>query len=493
MSSRTVVLALVTAILLAGVAMLVVSLPSSKSASPSVPVGDRVLDIDTGRLASIAISIGGRTDRIVAGKVPGSWQLEPAGAVPGTVWSLDPARVRELVRLLSETRAIAEPAPGAGIDSGGATVTITYDDKSVQTLRVSPRTLAGQGLIAVSGSRPGISPSSGSTAERLALVADSLHSLLAGPGPRAWRERVLLPGVASGASRVRLINRTGGLALARVGGRWSLTEPVASAADPAAVTRLLATLEAMQAVRFYDESIPDSATGLDSPDARIIIESDLASTEEGANNPRINTTTREVAIGGPADASGRNLFAAMDQGRTLVSIDAAALSKLRLDPAKYIPPGATATAPADVGLVMLAMYARDGTSPREKGWRRTADGWVELRPDGQQVLLRPNDAAEVNGLIAFIATAAPVGIVFETPMGYEPLAAVKIAGHNVEPLDELELATTSGPQGGFIIRSGRVYRLYAAAPPAIDAFLGDALRKPAAKSAGNSGSPDPNK
>lgn len=472
MSSRTVVVALVAAILLAAAAMLVISLPKGVGSAASVPVGDRVLDADAGAVVRLELTGGGRTDVIRTGRTPGTWDLVPAGLSDDRAWSLDATRVRDLLRVIGELRCAATPAGEAKIEPGGWAVKLVYADGSSAEIRLSPRVLAGQGLLAVRArSAPGVPP----PGERLALVPDQLHALLAGQGARAWRERLVLAGASASAARVRLINRYGSVALSRVAGRWGVSEPVGAPADPQAVARLLAALDGLQAARFYDEALPDSATGLDQPAARLIVELDWRDT-----GGKPVSVVRDLSIGGPADAGGRNLFASVDEGggqRTLLAIDAAALSKISLDPGAYITRPATALSALDIGHVVLATAS--GAEPgRERAWRRSPEGWVELLPDGRTVLLQAPQSAEINGLVAFLTSQAPGTVRLDAAPNVESLASIRLGNAQGDPLEDVEvLAVTEPSATPLVLRSGRVSRLYAAPPALLEAMVGPRLPK----------------
>ncbi|MBL8990106.1 MAG: DUF4340 domain-containing protein [Phycisphaerae bacterium] len=472
MSSRTVVVALVAAILLAAAAMLVISLPKGGGAAPSVPVGDRVLDADVGAVVRVELTSGGRTDVIRAGRTPGTWDLVPAGLSDDRAWALDAGRVRELLRVIGELRCSAAPSGEAKIEAGGSALKLSYGDGSTAEIRLSPRVLAGQGLLAVRGrTAPGVSQ----PVERLALVPDQLHALLSGQGARAWRERLVLAGATASAARVRLINRTGSVALSRVAGRWAVTEPVGAPADPQAVARLLATLEGIQAARFYDEALPDTSTGLDQPAARLIVELEWRDAQG-----RPVAVSRDLSIGGPADAGGRNLFAAVDEGggqRTLLAVDAAALSKISLDPGVYVTRPATALSALDIGAVTVATTG--GSSPTvQRGWRRSPDGWVEVLADGRTMLLQSQQAAEINGLVAYLTAQAPSAVRLDAVPNVEPLATIRLANAQGEPLEEIEvLAVTEPSAAPLVLRSGRVSRLYGAPPALLETMLGERLPK----------------
>ena len=68
----------------------------------------------------------------------------------------------------------------------------------------------------------------------------------------------------------------------------------------------------------------------------------------------------ELTVGGAADPAGKTLYASLDGGQTIVSVDTESLSKIRTRPEEYIT-GAITAAPAPEIAVMIF----EGTAPAE--------------------------------------------------------------------------------------------------------------------------------
>jgi hypothetical protein len=378
MSTKGVILALVVAIglALATMALLITQGVGSNKTPVAIPAGERILAaFDPARLRSMDVTLGSTTDRLTPDTTPGDWKLETALQTPtGRTWPVDSERFRSVLRVLAETRAAGTPAPDAGVGENPATIRLTLDDGSTLTLRLASRRLGGQAVISIESTPPTTSsgttqPATASGPPRLALVADSLPNLFTSPGPRGWRRTQLLTGVSLSAVGVRMVTPEASLALARDAGVWSLREPTPATADPEAIRRLFSTLEQVRITRFFDDAAPKpSEAGFDAPTARVIL--NLERRRAGADDVAIDRSDLELTIGSKADATGSTLFATLDEGRTIVAIDTAALSTLSTDPARWISPFALAATPAEVaGLAITPTSttpppAASATTPR---------------------------------------------------------------------------------------------------------------------------------
>lgn len=492
MSTKGVILALVVAIglALATMALLINQGIGSSKTPVAIPAGERILaSFDPARLRSMDVTLGSTTDRLTPDTTPGDWKLETALQTPASrTWPVDSERFRSVLRVLAETRAAGTPAPDAGVGENPATIRLTLDDGSTLTLRLASRRLGGQSVISIESTPPttpsaGAQPPAASTPPRLALVADSLPNLFTSPGPRGWRRTQLLTGVSLSAVGVRMVTPEASLALARDAGVWSLREPTPATADPEAIRRLFSTLEQVRITRFFDDAAPKpSEAGFDAPTARVIL--NLERRRAGADDVAIDRSDLELTIGSKADATGSTLFATLDEGRTIVAIDTAALSTLSTDPARWISPFALAATPAEVAGLSItpttttpppAASAASPVAPAPPAQsplalRRTLDGWVESRPGSAPILQDPTRTEQIAGLIRLLTSTPAQSITLTAPAAFEPLATLAALGTNEQPISELTLARTASP--GFTIKLGSVYRSYPTLPDLLAPLLG---------------------
>lgn len=503
MSSKGVVVALLLTIALALVTMVVLLVQGAGAGSAAVvPPGERLVpNFGTASVEWLEVETpGGGVDRVQHDRAPGEWTLETGRGTPAArTWPVDAERFRSVLRVLAETRAAGTPEAGAGVGPGPTLVRWAFEGGGEVKLSLAARRLGGQGLVEVAATAPGSAQGS-SPSRRVALAADSLHNLFTAPGPRGWRRTQLLPGVAVAAASVRMITPDASLALAREAGVWSLREPVAAPADPEAVRRLFSTLEQVHVARFLDDASPKPAdAGLDTPIARVVI--GLEQRTAGAAGVEVQSVTRELTLGGKADAGGQTLFATADEGRTVVAVEAAGLSTLSTDPTRWISPTALSRAAADVAVLMFKGEARAAATPAapgtgpvaagaggaavavaapvELGFRRTLDGWVELRPDGTQVLQDSSRAEQIAALLNLLTATKAQAISLSAPAAYEAVGTLSVRGTDGAVIEELTLARTATP--GVTIRTGPVFRSYTSVPTLVQGVLGpvEAVQAPA--------------
>ncbi len=179
-------------------------------------------------------------------------------------------------------------------------------------------------------------------------------------------------------------------------------------------------------------------------------------------------------VGGPADASGRNLFVAVgsgsETGRRIVAVDAAGLSAaLTTSPADYIAPAAARTVPADVGALSLstdpAIVADSSVAggPLRRGerrFKRSLGAWADVLEDGRESQLADGDSNAVTEVLTFLNTRTPQRIAVTPPDGYTPAGAIVLATQAGEPLELFEIGTL--PAAAIALRSGDIYRTYPA-------------------------------
>ena len=496
MSNRTLLIALVVALALGAATLLVVRL---QNATPrSLGVGERLISIAPTNIAALTLRMHGAQDlRIERDAEPGSWRLVEGASAPmgsgtttrtdpmratalGSAWPLDASRVQDVLRMLSEVRTTGRPAADAAQGADSLSLTIEPDATAGGAgpleIDLSTRRLAGSVLASV---RSVGGPGSPADKARLALVSDSLLNVLTAPGPREWRERGLLTWAVE-ASRVRLIGGGTSVALAKSAGVWSLSEPIESPADHAAVMKTLGTLQLVRVAKFHDEPAGSPASlGFESPTARIILERDVGGKAE----------RRELTIGQAADAAGSTLYATTDGGATAFTVPADKLSQVATDPSRYVSGTVSRASAADIAALMFHASSPGGPSANKTdaaaslGVRRTLEGWMEIRPDGTQVLQDPARAGVIDRMLAFLTSVPASTASLDEPAGFAPLGSLSVMDARGNTLDEIVVARSAAP--GVVVLSGRVYRGFAAMPQFLQIALGPIAPMPAQADAGS--------
>lgn len=462
MSSKPIVIALIVCILLAAAVLFTLAGRgggrSAGGVGPVVTVGDALMDLDIQKVSRMSVSIDGRDEDVLERGPDGVlWSLRIKGGGTETVWPADFLRIRVFLRELSTARATGKPEAGASIPASPppTSVELTLDDGSRRTLRFAARTLGGQAKVEITDS----AAKPGESAVRMAVVSESLLRALTEPGPRGWRETQLLPGVAVGATGLKLTTASSGsVRVQRVMGRWGLTEPVVGPADQAAVGKMLSVLESLRVERFVDGQLSAKDAGLEKPAATAAIDMETRGAPGPDGAPVVKPVRRELRIGGPADASGANLYAKFDGGPPVV-IDAKALRQLTIDPAKLLAATSVQTPAADIGLVTVSPSS--GAAMRVK---RTVRGWAAVGQDegSGELLLDKAKSDEVESLVTQLTKTAAVAIGIEQPNGYVRGGVVRLATVGGQPLEEVEYGAGEGAV--FVARVGSAWRTYDAKP-----------------------------
>ncbi len=486
MSNRTLLIALAVVLTLAGLTALVLR-SQAAGVSSSVPVGARLVEFSAAEIASLTISgLGTGEQRVERGAEPGSWRLVSGAGATQKPWPLDAARVQDVLRLLCEVRATGTPSAGAAVEGDALLLRIEHGpsakERGPTLMRLSGRRMAGSVLAEVRGAEAATARPGADAAPRSALVADSLLNVFTSPGPRDWRDRALLPW-APEAVRVRLIGGGTSVALAKSGGKWSLSEPIQSPADAAAVLKTLGALQLVSVAGFLDDALPPAAAmGFDAPLARVIVERDAppaSPATAGATGTR--TDRRELVIGQPADARGTSLYATLDGGATAFTVHAERLALIATDPARYVSPTVSAAQPADIGVLLFHPMGKDGAktdAAATLGVRRTLEGWVELRPDGTQVAQDPARVSVINNMIAFLTGVPGKSASLDEPSGFQPLGTLSIMDAAGGTLEEVVVARSGAP--GVVMLAGRVYRGFVSMPEFLRMALGPVAPMPSA-------------
>ncbi len=456
MSTRAVIISLVVAVALGLAAYILLRPEHGRPNLSVVAIGEPIIDLDTAAVKSMRVSVPGEPDQLVE-RVPapasGQWRLVISGAAANGTWPVLPERPTGLLRVIASVRAVAEPEKDATIGADPVVVSLTLSDGSIRTMRLASRTLGGTGLVEIDPA-PG-SPSSASV--RRAMVDDTLYRSFRSPGPRGWRDPAVLPGSAAEASRIRLENMDRSLVIARVEGRWRLNQPVSCDADEGAVTRLARALDGLQITDYLDGRTPDAATtGLGSPVARIVLETDRrVDAAPGTGKPdsdgmSVQTTSREVVAGLPADSRAQTRYARLGQDGPVVIIAATGLTTGLFDPAQYASPIAATSPAADIGTIVLeaADPPSGSAAAAPSGVNRTLvrrlETWVQAAPTGEETPLTPADVKAVQDLLVFLTKKPAASVTLERPAAYMTLGRISTRSLGCQPLGVLEIGSSDG-------------------------------------------------
>jgi hypothetical protein len=443
MSTRTVIIALILAVALAAAGLLLLH-------EPPHPAGGPALGVEAPRIREVRIEReGGRYESARRGGSPGDWQVVLGGPGVERTWPADPARVRSVLRILSTLEFSRPAARGDELSADAAVVRILCDDGREQTLRVSPRALAGEVFIDVRKAGSVAAAASG-------WIGADVREMLIGTGPREWRDPSAL-NVGAETSRVFLRGTSGTVALARVQGRWALREPVQEAAEPEAIAKLSNTLSGLLITDFLDAGAP-ADSGVEQPVAEIIVEADV----RDADSAPTRVARQALRVGRGTDLTGKGVYASVEragQTRTIV-LSTTALAALNTDAGTYISGRAMNGATADVGKLVVTPAGR---SPRT--YQRTLDGWTS----GDSPVAH-EEVARIDGALKLLSDekAQTIAIGSDWPSAWPREGLQRTAG-------TIELQSAGGmPMGVFSIsavsldgttprravQSGSVWRVY---------------------------------
>ncbi|MBX3401933.1 MAG: DUF4340 domain-containing protein [Phycisphaeraceae bacterium] len=446
MSTKAVIGWLIVAVVLGIGAIFAMRGPNPAGGASGPGVGSLVLNFSPSAVRSIAINpLNERADTLTrADNAAGDWLLRLGDATRLTDWPVPGRTVDGLLLALSEARSVAAGPKAPDLGEKPTVATLALADGTSLTLRFAQRSLGGTGLLE-------IQTSAGKT---VAIVDDRLHQMVRDRNIRQWRDRTAMPWARGDASRIRLENKDRAIAFGRIGSRWSLREPVQAPADGPAVGRLLSTLAEAQIVEFVDDAPgPGVQTGLDAPNARILVEID---------RPEGTPIRHTLDIGAAADARGERMFALIDGQRT-VKIDARNLGQT-MDAAAYLWPHPTAVAAPDVGMIVIERLDASRVPEDGRVFKRSLDRWIEIR-EGSEVPVVEQELKEMDEALAFLTgTGGPAGAPrpqgrLAEPEAYRPGARVSLRDIGGQPLETVEVGV-SGVSALAIVRTGAVYREY---------------------------------
>ncbi|MBX9735666.1 MAG: hypothetical protein K2X32_01965, partial [Phycisphaerales bacterium] len=393
-----------------------------------------------------------------------------------------PDRVAGFLRLLQQSRTIAEPSaaqleqstnPGDGwhtIELIPAEAAMTAGAASARVpvkIKLSTRVLGGQVLATVS--TPGADAKTPEVV-RWAVVSDELMRVVSA-GAMPWRQSAILPALLRDCVGVRIsAGLAGGAAeirLSKLSNIWRVTSPVSGTADGASVDRVLATLQGLTIVDFLDSrgamtgDVSAAASWLVAPTARVVIERATRDATGQSTTPRVT----ELLLGPIADASGGSVLATIDAGKTIVAVDAKAIAALGTDGALYLSRRSSDVSVPDVGRVVF-VDERSAAGAVTQTFTRSVDGWSSASSTSvaAPVLLDRERGDEVTALIDAICKTEALGVSRANPESASVLGRLTLATPSGEPLDEFRLL--KDPSGRLIVHAGptpartEVWRVY---------------------------------
>lgn len=434
-------LLLVLALSIVGIALLVTP-PTPATAGEA----GTLLRLDPSQVRSIRVAPAG-SDRAttITRTDAGGWtiHIEDNGARITAPWPAQPTSVRAIVRTLSDLR------DATGDDGGklqtidpALVVTITLARGSEHTIRFDAAALGGRRLIEVDALRTG-------------EIDDDVFRALTSPGPASWRVRSPLASVGERTSRVsiRAPGQGPGVELARLDGRWFLRQPIQSRADDNAATALLQSLASLTIERFIDDpaTIAESETGLATPRLTCRVEEDRRTIDPADGQVRTSTRSQTLSIGGPADLSGRLVYAGVNDGQALVIINIEPIESVSLDGEAYLSPVAAQTISQNIGAIAVRIAGQP-----EARYERGIDQWRLLDATGATIGDAP--AGPITALVTALTDSPATGMTIEAPDSYRPIASMTLFDFRGGPLETIEAGRLD--DGQLVLRSGQVFRTY---------------------------------
>jgi hypothetical protein len=443
MSKTGVIVALVFAVVLAGAAFFV-----TNRKAPPVEQGP-LLRFDPARTVEVRITApDGAFQAIQRLPSSGEWDVViagPGGEVTGR-WPAAPTQVRAALRILSTLEPMRSADPGAALGPDAHIVGVKQDNGVSSELQLAARGLAGS-VLAKAGGRAG-------------MVGADVAAMLIASGPREWRDRSVLPAFGPDVSRITVRGQSGTVALARVQGRWGLREPIQAPAEAESVGKLLAMLGNVNITDFLDRGPPPD-TGLDSPVAELVIESD--SRPEGGGP--VTTLRRGLRVGRQADMGGKTVFVAIDRPGgepRIVAVTAESLASIHTEPAFYVSRRSIEAPAVEVGRAAVvfgaAPYPGSDASIPELPVRgpleltRGVSGWQT--PSGAAALRA--DAEGVKALLDLLGSASAEAVLLEAPAHALRIGSVDLKTIGDTPLGTVEIGMVVEPVEGRA-RAGRVF------------------------------------
>lgn len=410
MSRRIVLLWLLLAVGLA-IATLAVVLPGGAGGVER----RRLLSFEPSGIESVVVEAPGRPAQSLR-RERGVWVIAQGDEPP---WPANEALVSPGLRLLATVEGEERASSG-----GEFTFTMSIRLDTGEEWRVACSAAPIGGDIAARVTAP-----DGRASE--VMIPSDLYEMFFRTGLSAWRDARLFPGVSAEVSRITLEAGGERVGLGRTAGRWTVREPWTAPADEHAVANLVRILAGVPVTRFVTGGERASAdAALATPLAVIRVESDRRELVSG--EVRWYTHWREVAVGGAADLSDRNVYARVrgEAGRTDVVVPLEALASIAREAGMYTSRMAVSVPDTEWGEVHV-IAGRWGVlvERRLDGWGvRSGEEWKPLSGGGR---------AAFDALVTLLARK-PADVV----TGATPIAAGKALGKDEYEIRILGVGST---------------------------------------------------
>ncbi len=487
MTTRTVIAALGLAILLGGIAWLIVGGKGGGSGPAALGVGDLIVDIDGFSANYVRVRHpDGRVEEARRESINAPWLLtitRPGGAAKPPAWTVQPTRMTNFLRVVQNCPTRAVPEAGSTIGKDPVVLELPAKkpagaaadaEPGVVTIRFGNKRLGGNVLAEViDPSRGGGEASGGGEPEPyLAVISDDLLDAVTQPGMSGWRETSVMPDAGQLASRLTFTRPDTSFTVARVNGRWRVTAPFGAPADQEQIPQILRALESVRIVDFLDARQPTAAeAGLEEPMAQVTLVSDRPD----------GVLTRSLLIGAPVPGQPGQVYARLGDPPSphIVRIDAAALTSLPGSAVALVNRAATSVPVTEIFNLALARLEASGP---DMVFRKEQQRWGEVASSEQVLALDDAGAAQIGELLQFLTAVAPESISTTAPEAFMPLGTLKVASLGGSPLDELTIGVAPTDKSVSIVLLSRAPGAAAAASSTAD-DASDAAT-PAAESAG---------
>lgn len=405
-----------------------------------------LLDLNLSRVESLRVH---RPDaeavEIVERRDGGGWRLRienAADAGAPAPWPVLATRARGALRVLANLAPRGRPDVEDSAPEEALRVEIHLSGGERRSLRIGVESLGGRRLAQIDG--------------EAVYLDDSVYEMFTRPGPRGWRDPTAMPGVGAETSRVSLRTPQRDIDLARVEGTWHLRRPLRARASHAAVKRLTDTLASIEVERFLDlgGALPAEDAGLTEPTLIIEAEADRRIVDE-SGEVRTEVQRRTLRIGGPANLGGESRFAQPGGSPAPVIVSGEQIEQIDTEPLNYAARTASDESPADVGMIVL----RDADG-RERGFRRSLDGWKRIAEDGGLSATRPEP---VNDLLSFLTDRLADRLEPSPLDEAESAGVIRLLDLNDGLLQSIEVAAL--PDGAIGLRGESLLRIYARGEP----------------------------
>lgn len=314
----------------------------------------------------------------------------------------------------------------ARLDAPLVTVEL-HDGDTVRTLALGRRLPGGRAWVRKD-------PAAGG----LPQVADgALHGMLLELDPRQWRDARLFTraDVECDAVSAELRGRDGvprRIELSRTGANWTLTAPIATRADRAAVERWLEALARARALGVVTDSAPNlAAFGLDAPFGAVEVRSTRRLPDGGS--VREEAVVERVEIGAPVRPGAEERYARIVGRPDVLELDAASTATFMPLPMGLVEATATGARAADVREVVVE---QDGMV----SWSAARDGPAWRVRRGTNGDAEPVDARPVDSLLALLCGGRASDISLHPAPAELTVAQVRLVGFDGRTLASVRIS-----------------------------------------------------